>query len=199
MPAEDGFHNPWTLAVIANAVHSQRWDGVRVFDPHSTESLGQLHALPIWANRQVKAVLGLLNVSPVIVAPDEGARERVNRLMYLDAIPPNTPVVQMQKVRNPSTGALSGFQFEAEPGAVLRNATALIIDDLCDGGGTFEGVAHLLREAGAAKVLLYVSHGVFSKGLPLKGIDHVFTTDSYKAQHKAPEGYLTIFPWGTGV
>jgi hypothetical protein len=48
-------------------------------------------------------------------------------------------------------------------------------------------------------VLLYVSHGVFSKGLPLKGIDHVFTTDSYKAQHKAPEGYLTIFPWGTGV
>lgn len=56
---------------------------------------------------------------------------------------------------------------------------ALIVDDICDGGGTFVGLAKELRAAGATRVYLYVTHGIFSKRLPLEGIDHVYTTDSF--------------------
>ena len=58
----------------------------------------------------------------------------------------------------------------------------LIVDDLCDAGGTFIGSAQVLRDAGARSVSLYVTHGVFSKGvenLLNNGIDAIYTTTSF--------------------
>ena len=69
------------------------------------------------------------------------------------------------------------IQFPSD--TLLSNRRILIVDDICDGGATFVGLAKELRAAGAKKVYLYVTHGIFSKGLPLEGIDKVFTTDSY--------------------
>ena len=57
----------------------------------------------------------------------------------------------------------------------------LIVDDLCDAGGTFIGSAQVLRDAGARSVSLYVTHGLFSKGvgnLLEQGIDRIYTTSS---------------------
>jgi ribose-phosphate pyrophosphokinase len=57
-----------------------------------------------------------------------------------------------------------------------------VIDDLCDGGGTFIGIAQELRKAGITQPLyLYVSHGIFSKGLEVlfQHFDQIFTTNSF--------------------
>lgn len=63
----------------------------------------------------------------------------------------------------------------------LTDKTVMILDDICDGGRTFiEAVKHL-REAGAKRVELYVTHGIFSKGVENlldNGIDHIYTTNS---------------------
>jgi ribose-phosphate pyrophosphokinase len=84
------------------------------------------------------------------------------------------------KKRDPLTGHLSGFEIKNyNPNPNADGQDLLIVDDICDGGGTFVGLAKELRKAGAKKVYLYVTHGIFSKGLPLEGIDRVFTTDSY--------------------
>jgi len=58
----------------------------------------------------------------------------------------------------------------------------IIIDDICDGGGTFIAIAKKLKDCGASEVLLYVTHGVFSKGLDClkENIDKIYTTNSYK-------------------
>jgi len=81
------------------------------------------------------------------------------------------------KERDVKTGALTSFKTTTED---LGCQTCFIIDDICDGGGTFAGTAKMLREKGAEKVVLIVSHGIFSKGTTIESVDEVYTTDSYK-------------------
>ena len=40
-------------------------------------------------------------------------------------------------------------------------------------------LARKLREAGATEVSLFVTHGIFSKGRDLEGIDKVYSTESF--------------------
>lgn len=63
------------------------------------------------------------------------------------------------KVRDPKTGQLSGFKIE-NPEVIDKESTKpfVVIDDLCDGGGTFKGVAQLQRH-------IYVTHMVNPKGI----------------------------------
>ena len=85
--------------------------------------------------------------------------------------------IRCTKERDSETGKLSHFTI-VNP-ADVNGMVCLIIDDICDGGRTFEGIATLLREAGATGVDLFVTHGIFSRGGKLAGIDRVYTTDSY--------------------
>ena len=58
----------------------------------------------------------------------------------------------------------------------------MIVDDLADGGRTFKQLAQALKEQGAERVSLYVSHAQFNFGfVELKdSIDHIYCTNSYK-------------------
>lgn len=64
----------------------------------------------------------------------------------------------------------------------LQGKDLYIVDDICDGGGTFTILSKELKKRNCGKVNLIVSHGIFSKGeAPLKeNIDAVYTTDSFK-------------------
>ncbi len=81
------------------------------------------------------------------------------------------------KERDVKTGALTNFKTAAND---LSNQTCFIVDDICDGGGTFAGTAKMLMEEGAAKVVLIVTHGIFSKGSEIEFVDEIYTTDSYR-------------------
>jgi ribose-phosphate pyrophosphokinase len=88
----------------------------------------------------------------------------------------NIPQIQALKDRDPSTGKLSNFRFTDESYDVIYNLPAkeenykvLVIDDICDGGGTFIPIVNNLKEAFSQidekiEVDLYVTHGIFSKG-----------------------------------
>lgn len=108
-----------------------------------------------------------------VIAPDKGAHERASRAARLMGV----PVYQAGKVRNFDTGKLSGFEMLDElPGT----GKLLIVDDICDGGGTFLGLAEV---TGLPKdrLDLWVTHGIFSKGVHVLA-DHfgiIHTTDSY--------------------
>ena len=57
----------------------------------------------------------------------------------------------------------------------------VIVDDICDGGGTFVGLAEELKKKNAGKLYLAVSHGIFNKGFEvLNCFDGIFTTNSFK-------------------
>lgn len=105
-----------------------------------------------------------------VIAPDKGA---VRRAQIAGEVL-NKPVVYGEKVRDVSTGKLSGFAVDVEEGKHY-----IVVDDICDGGGTFVGLGEKIREQGAFADL-FVTHGIFSKGThALKEIyKNVYTTDT---------------------
>ena len=47
----------------------------------------------------------------------------------------------------------------------FKGANLMIVDDICDGGRTFIELAKVLRERNAGKIELFITHGIFSKGV----------------------------------
>jgi len=112
-----------------------------------------------------------------IVAPDAGSEKRAAGVAKLL----NIPIVNGYKTRDISTGAITGFGHNYD--SSLYGKDLLIVDDICDGGGTFIGLGNSLKEAGA-EVSLYVTHGLFSKGFVAlnKIFKKIYTTDSIPLQ-----------------
>jgi len=72
-----------------------------------------------------------------------------------------------------------------------KGKNLVIVDDICDGGRTFIELARVLKEKGANKVALYVTHGIFSQGLDVlkEHIDHVYCVHAFNAERS---DFLTI-------
>lgn len=119
----------------------------------------------------------------VLICPDAGAKLRTANLAA--AINPmrkqNIEIIQCEKKRNPLTGKLMNSQVNATD---LTGKTAVICDDICDGGATFIGIAEELKKLNCEHVVLYVTHGIFSKGMQVFDglVDQIFTTNSLTQQ-----------------
>lgn len=116
-----------------------------------------------------------------ILLPDKGAsRYDLKKLGY--------PIVQCDKKRNPKTGAFEGFDVPR-----VETQDVLIVDDICDGGGTFLGIAAKLP---GFNLNLYTTHGIYSKGLgPLSSsFKKVFCSDSFPSLGNLY--YATVLPCG---
>lgn len=106
-----------------------------------------------------------------IVFPDTGAYERAS----MDIL--RHPYVMLQKDRDPETGKINFVRCLED----LTGKTVLLIDDICDGGATFIRAAAACYTAGASDVQLYVTHGLFTKGisnLREAGISRILSTNS---------------------
>ncbi len=114
-----------------------------------------------------------------VIVPDEGAKARALSV----ALRFHVPLVYARKKRDFETGKLTGFEIDAVP----ETGHGLIVDDICDAGGTFLGVASASGLA-SARLSLFVSHGIFSgngkRNWDLQdAFDYIYTTDSH---HKFP-------------
>jgi ribose-phosphate pyrophosphokinase len=108
-----------------------------------------------------------------VIAPDHGAVARATAAAKVMGV----PVYLGGKTRDFKTGKLSGFHMEDE---LPAEGKFLLVDDICDGGGTFVGLAEatgLPKE----RLDLWVTHGVFSKGLGAlyNNFGLIHTTTSY--------------------
>ena len=59
----------------------------------------------------------------------------------------------------------------------------VIIDDICDGGRTFNELAKSIKlQRADAKIYLVVTHGIFSAGFKelTKYFEHIYTTNSHR-------------------
>ncbi|MBU9200177.1 ribose-phosphate diphosphokinase [Burkholderia multivorans] len=158
---------PLSAAVFCNLINALAFDEVEVWDPHSDVTPALLKNVRIRSTRELlrttfseKGCSNLLR-DCAFVAPDAGARKRVSAL----AAAFDTEVVFADKKRDPVTGKLSGAHVQGDVPA----RPLLVVDDICDGGGTFIELARVLREKTSQPLYLYVTHGLFTKGLePLK-------------------------------
>ncbi len=159
------------LIVIARFINSMSFDTVKVFHPHSSVSLALIENSEVISHfPQVKQVYETLN-KPVLVSPDAGAYKTTHEI----AEKLNASLVPSNKVR---INGQPSIQIQGD----VDGQDCLIVDDLADGGRTFQLLALSLKKQGANKVYLYVSHGQFNHGFEelKQSIDHIYCTNSYR-------------------
>jgi len=198
--------------VIAPIINLQGYNRVFVLDPHSDVIEACINNVVITSNvefagRQIFDLVidseatginkrityheDILN-NLAIISPDAGSNKKIKDLMQKLcsgwASKHDVKLIKCDKTRELSTGKITGFEVYSNN---VEGKHCVIVDDICDGGGTFIGLASELKKFGATSVYLVVTHGIFSKGIePLLGtIDGVFTTDSFN--HGIEHGKLT--------
>lgn len=181
--ADEG--DPLSIKIFADFINSLEFDRVVVADPHSTVApalLDNCIAIPqhIIVAEVVRNIARSNRFENVLVAPDIGANKKTKTLqdfLYLKH-KYACDMVQCDKTRDPVTGKISGFKIlDGNP----QHKHCIIVDDICDGGGTFLGLGAELLKAGAMGLSLVVTHGIFSKGTDslLDMFDNVFCSDSF--------------------
>jgi ribose-phosphate pyrophosphokinase len=159
--------------------------GINVFDLHNP-SVCETHFVNNIAPEKFILKSLISSQADIVCYPDAGAAKRYNL--------PVASVVA-DKVRDQSTGQILGHSLQ-ETKHDLKNKKVLIVDDLIDAGGTFISICKILKQAGAQEVNLYVSHGIFSKGVHIlreAGINRIFTTNSFIGSDPLSKIMCTVY------
>jgi len=167
---------PLSVKVYADIINAMQLNKVFVFDAHSEVTPALLNNSTVIPNYTfIKEVLNRIGENVKLISPDGGALKKIYKVSeFLGGV----EVVECSKSRDVKTGKLSGFKVYNDD---LQGTDCLIVDDICDGGGTFVGLAEELKKKNAGKLYLAVSHGIFNKGFEvLDCFDGIFTTNSFK-------------------
>jgi ribose-phosphate pyrophosphokinase len=167
---------PLSVKVYADIINTFKFKKVFVFDAHSEVISAVLNNCEVIPNHVfIQKVIQSIGNDVLLISPDGGALKKIYKVSeFLSGV----EVVECSKSRDVKTGKLTGFKVYAED---LKGQDCLIVDDICDGGGTFIGLAEELKNKNAGKLYLAVSHGIFSKGFEnLTCFEKIFTTDSFK-------------------
>ncbi|MEE9327332.1 MAG: ribose-phosphate diphosphokinase [Cocleimonas sp.] len=169
----------FSLQVVAKLINDLDLHALTVWDAHSilTEELtgaNNISQAEILSSHQVLSDL-LKSNNTVLICPDKGAIKKCQEVAQTFSI---SEIAYAEKIRDPKTGEISNTQLTSEN---IKGKTAVIIDDICDGGRTFIEIAKILKKKQCDRVILYVTHGIFSKGLEVFDglIDEIFTTNSF--------------------
>lgn len=168
----------FALHSFAHMVNQLHFAKVIIHDPHSEVALQLIHnseaVYPIAALNFVIAEVK----ADTLCYPDKGAKSKYTSV-YGEI---KLRVVYGEKVRDQSSGKIISYDlYQAfDSWDDVKNKNVLIVDDICDGGATFTILAKDLLAKGAKSVALFVTHGIFSRGLkPLfeSGIQRIYTQD----------------------
>lgn len=174
------FNRPFTLKMVVNILDSLGASDIAIFCSHSEACLNLFKKTPVYeirADEWEKFMSELTaDTDYQMMLPDAGA---VKRYCYDDE--PSPLVLVGEKVRDLATGKIISIGV-SNPEA-LDGRRILLVDDLCDGGGTFCGLAKAIREINKdVKIDIVVNHMVNPKGIEnlSKTFDHVYFSNSYK-------------------
>lgn len=141
-----------------------------IVDPHNLQSIRfKAHIETVYPIETVQQVAKQTECE-YFCYPDKGAYVKYSKIFR------ERQCIIGEKVRNQLTGDIESYKINGNP----RDKNILIVDDICDGGMTFRILAKDLLAAGAKSVILFVTHGIFSRGLQVlkdSGIQRIFTID----------------------
>ncbi len=174
---------PLSVKVYADLINGVGFNKVTLFDSHSDVTPALIDNVEVISNYAFIQEVVKQREHYHLVSPDGGALKKVYKLSQM--ISPDT-VVECSKVRNVKTGKLEAFKVYADD---LKGMDCIVVDDICDGGGTFLGLADELKRKNAGKLILAVSHGIFSKGTEIikEKYDQIYCTDAFPGKHEGVE------------
>lgn len=171
----------FSLKVFAQFINLLNFDSVIIVDPHSEVSAALFNNVKIIAQSEIinkwQLFIERVMTETIFVSPDAGANKKTFALAKFFG---HVEFLRADKMRDLTNGNIKETIVYAED---LKNQDIVIADDICDGGRTFIELAKVLKTKNAGKIILYITHGIFSKGeevLFAGGIDEIWTTNSFK-------------------
>lgn len=158
-----GPRTPISAKLVANLITEAGANRVLTLDLHAGQIQGffdipldNLYAAPLFS-RDIQTRFANRNV--MIVSPDVGgvarARDLATRL--------NSDLAIIDK-RRERAGVSEVMNVIGD----VRNMDCILVDDLCDSGGTLCNAANALMRNGARSTSAYITHGVLSNGAPAR-------------------------------
>jgi ribose-phosphate pyrophosphokinase len=182
-----------SIRFVAKMLESAGVVRLVTIDIHNVEGLGyftipanSLSAVPLLADHLKQKLEGN---RCVVVAPDEGARIRVETL----ATQLETDYLVLQKSRDRSTGEV--ISDLADKGR-LDGRTAIILDDLVSTGGTIAKASAILKSRGVSKVIVACTHALLADGamerMTAAGVQEFIATDTVPSQYSTVSVARTV-------
>lgn len=190
---------PVFLEVIAELINQCNFKVVNLFDPHSDVAPALIKHSK--SHNNSKLVQAYNKEDAVLIVPDAGAAKKVKN--YVAWNKNIKEIVYCSKDRNLTTGEIT-LKVPNTVSALCANRNCVIIDDICDGGATFIGIAKQIKDYSAdckdgsavppKSMTLIVSHGIFSKGFVElhKYFDSIITSDSFATGYDSNK--VTVVP-----
>ena len=184
---QDGGIN-YIKQVIAPIINSQGYEKVTIMDPHSDvleaciNNFEKVDNLRVVQDSLIKHWTSdgkiISDMSKIVfLSPDSGALKKVHKVA--DNFQSKYDVVVCTKHRD-LNGKLSKTTVPLTD--EMLDKDLFIVDDICDGGGTFINIARIIKENEQFKgrIYLIVTHGIFSKGFEDLGeyFNGIYTTNS---------------------
>ena len=150
------------IKVFADLINSCQFDSVMIKDPHSDVTSALINNVSIIKQEQCLKN-AMHNISRymkdfTICAPDLGATKKIFDSVQLLG---HDDYIQAIKIRDVETGNI--IKCDVVQQEVFGDV--LIVDDISDKGGSFIHLAQLLKQRGADRVGLFVTHAIFPDGL----------------------------------
>jgi ribose-phosphate pyrophosphokinase len=148
-----GSTQSFELRLVCDFINSCNFDSVEVFHPHSDSTQMGLNNCIILDNSFfINLVLKDIETTPILLSTDAGSFKWINKLA--DTLKYTGEVYCANKSRDLETHKLTQVIDRKDFGG----QDILILDDLCVYGGTFVGLAKMLKERNVGKLYLAVSH-----------------------------------------
>ena len=181
------FNRPFTLKIVLNILKNCNAETIEILEPHSDvyyDPRFGVKFMPLYVEKNPSNnSWGEFQ----LIFPDAGAKKR-NEFRY------DNTTITCSKVRDLTTGKI--LEIKVNNPENIQDKPLLILDDLCDGGGTFCGIAKAFNALGIPKERLNiaVTHMVNPKGIEnlSNNFNKVWFTNSYKDWDNLPKNVTMI-------
>lgn len=192
----------YLVDVVAPIINSLNFDSVTTMDVHSDVAAACIPALENMDNADlVRYALNDLykekapiEEKAILISPDGGSLKKIYKLT--EGIGYTGDIITCSKSRD-ENGNLTRVVVTEEDGDLGDGRDAIIVDDICDGGATFINLAKEIRYqmAEQSKLLLVVTHGIFSKGFGelQQYFDGIYCTNSYQDLNPDTQSFVKQF------
>ena len=165
-----GPRDPITARLVASLLEGAGVDRIIVMDLHSPQIQGffnipvdNIYSVSIVAKYFQKQIFKDLTTEEIqkkylLASPDAGAIKRT--LKFASSMKLNT--IFMHKDRSYQTANTIDNMMIVGDSKKIKGKTVIILDDMCDTGGTLSKCCSLLIESGAKDVICCVTHGILS-------------------------------------
>lgn len=157
--------NSFSLKWFCGLINNLNFNSVTIYDAHSdvtTALIDNIVEVP-QETLVYEKIQNEIDKDTIIICPDSGALKKIikiqNKIFREKEI--KLEVVQCTKNRCVETGDITNIIVHSN---YIGDKHCLIIDDICDGGGTFCGIVKELNHLGVKYISLFVTHGFFTKG-----------------------------------